>query len=112
MKNTKLILVVVISIILFFIFSAFEFEPLNQVTSKYIQSAIFSLTFLIVTIKPKLRIKIFYLTFLLFFLMVGFYLFQRLALANSLASVGIGIFFITSLSYLPELIKKGYIEKL
>ena len=112
MKNNKVILVAVASIILFFIFSAIEFEPLNQATSKYIQSAIFVLIFAVAILKPKLRSKIFYFTFLLLFLMVGFYLFQRIALANSVASVGIGIFFITLLTYLPELIKKGYIEEL
>lgn len=112
MKSSKVFLVLIVSILLFFIFSTIEFEPLNQATNKYFQSLIFTLTFAFTVLKPKFRIKVFFFAFFLLFLMVGLYLLQRLTLANSLSSIGIGILFITSLTYLPELIKTGYIEKL
>lgn len=113
MKNSaRVIIILIISPILFVLFSLIEFEPLNQVTSKYFQSFIFVLTFITVTLKPKFRKKILYLAPFLLFVMVGFYLVQKIVLANSLASMAIGILFITSLSYLPEIIKKGFVEKL
>ncbi len=112
MKKFKVVLIFVIAVILFFTFNVIEFEPLNQATSKYFQSLLFVLTFIIVTLKPKYRIKIFYLTFPFIFIMIGFYLLGSLALANSLSSMILGILFITSLTYLPVLIKKGFVEKL
>lgn len=112
MKKFRIIFILIISIVSFFIFSGIEFEPLNQVTSKYLQAFIFSATLAVSIIKPSLRLKLFYLGFLLIFLMVCFYLFGRLPTANSFASIGIGILLIVSLTYLPELFRKGFVEKL
>lgn len=111
-RSTKIIFILIISVVSFLIFSGIEFEPLNQTISKYLQSFIFSATLAISLIKPSLKIKLFYLGFLFIFLAMSLYLFGRLALSNSFASIGIGILFIVSSTYLPSLIKKGYVEKL
>lgn len=111
MKAVKVISILIITIISFFIFSGVEFEPLNQ-TYKYLQSFIFSVILAISILKPSLRLKLCYLGLLFIFLMITFYLFGKLALSNSFASIGIGILLIVSLTYLPELVKKGYVEKL
>lgn len=112
MKNKKIIFILIISVISFVIFSGIEFEPLNQVTSKYLQAFIFSATLAISFIKPLWKLKLFYLGFFFIFLMVTFYLFGRLALSNSLASIATGMLFIVALTYLPEIFKKGFVEKL
>ncbi len=113
MRNfIKVVYVPLLFLILMFVFSQTEFEPLNQVMNKYIQALIFTISLIAAIIKPESRIKIFYLAFLILFLMVGSYLLQKLALANSLGSIGVGILLITSLTYLPELFNKGYVEKI
>lgn len=112
MKEIKVISIFIIPIISFLIFSGIEFEPLNQITNKYLQSFIFSATLTVSIIRPSWRFKLFYLGLFFIFLMVIFYLFGRLALSNSFASIGIGILIIVSLTYLPELFKKGFVEKL
>lgn len=112
MKKNKLIIVLITSPILYFFLNLIEFEPLNQATSKYFQSLLFVLTYMVVVLRPTFRLKIIYLAFFLLLVMVGFYLLQRINLANSLASIAIGILFISSISYLPEIIKKGFVEKL
>lgn len=112
MKNKiRVVVVLIISPVLFFIFNLVEFEPLNQATSKYLQSLLFVLTFITVTLKPKFKIIIFYLAFILLLIMIGFYLLQKITVANSLASIAIGILLITSLTYLPQILKNGYVEK-
>lgn len=111
-RSTKIIFILIISVVSFLIFSGIEFEPLNQLGNKYLQSFIFSATLAISLIKPSLKLKLFYLGFFFIFLTVSFYLFGRLALSNSFASIGIGILFIVCLTYLPELFKKGFVEKL
>lgn len=111
-KNTKIISILIISVVSFLIFSGIEFEPLNQLGNKYLQSLIFSATLAVSLLKSSLKIKLFYLGFFFIFLTVCFYLFGRLALSNSFASIGIGILFIVSVTYLPEILKNGFVEKL
>lgn len=110
--NIKIIVVLIISPILYILFNIVEFEPLNQLTSKYFQSLLFVFTFMIVTIKPIFRTKIVYFSLFILLIMAGTYILQKIALANSLASIGFGLLFITLTSYLPELVKKGVVEKL
>lgn len=46
------------------------------------------------------------------FLMIVFYLIGQLDTANWFGSLGFGLLVITVIFYLPELFKKGYINKL
>ena|SRR5258708_7930224 len=110
-KSIKLILIYFFSIILFLIFSFLEFEPLNKESNKYLQAAIFALVFLMSVLKPKLRIKAYKLSFLFLLMIVGFYLAQQIDLANSLSSILVGVLLIISLTYLSEIVRKGYVER-
>lgn len=48
---------------------------------------------------------------ILFLLMIILFVFNMPEVANVFGSLGFGIFLITALSYLPQLIKYGHIEK-
>lgn len=111
-SSTKAIFASILFTLLFFVFSLTEFAQLNPIMNKYFQSLVFSATLVISFFVHKLRIKLFYISFFILALMVLFYLMDNLDLSNSSASIGIGMLLIVSLSYLPELIKKGYMEKL
>ncbi len=111
-KSNKIIPGLLFFIVAFFIFDLSEFEPLNRIISKDIQAFVFSITLIISIFIPKFRTKLFYLSFFILLSMIGSYLINEITLSNALASLGIGILLLTSLSYLPEIIKKGYIEKL
>lgn len=113
MKNsTKIMFAPLLFVIMFFIFNFIEFEQLNPTGNKYLQSFIFSSTAVISIFMPKHRNKLFLASFFLLFLMAVFYLTNKLTLSNSLASIGIGMLSLTAFSYLPQIFKKGYIEKL
>ena len=108
----RILFILILFVISFLIFNVVEFELLNQEMNKYLQSLIFSTVLILSFYRPILRIKLFYIIFLLIFAAILFYLLNQLYLSNSLASIGIGILFIVLLSYLPQLIKKGYVEDL
>ena len=110
--SKKILFILILSIGSFFAFNIMEFELLNQAINKNLQSLVFSAVIAISIIQPKLRIKLFYAAFLLLFLTAGFYLTNQTALSNSVAGIGIGIFLIVMLSYLPQLFKNGYVEKI
>lgn len=113
MKNDiKIFLLVILFVSSFLVFNLIEFEPLNQAVSKYLQSFMFSMALIVSIARPCLKVKLFYLGFLFIFLMVMFYLSGRLPLSNSFASIGIGIITIVSLTYLPQLVKKGFVPNL
>lgn len=102
----------IIVICSFFIFSNIEFESLNQTNNTYFQAFIFTTTLAISIFKPKFKMKLFYIAFSLLFLTVGFYLFQRIDIANSLSSVSIGMLLLVSFTYVPLLVKEGFVKKL
>lgn len=109
-RNFFYILILFISS--FLIFNSLEFELLNQAVNKYIQSFIFSTTLIICIFKQQFRTSLFYLSLFFIFLAFVLYLVNQFMLSNSLSSLGIGILFITLLSYLPKIVKIGYTEKL
>lgn len=111
-KDLKIIFGILVFAISFWLFSLLEFEPLNQVMNTYFQSLVFSITLSISIFMPKFRKKIFYLAFLLLLGMLGFYLMQQLVWANAFSGLSVGMLLIVSLTYLPELFRKGTVEKL
>lgn len=112
MKNSLKWFLIFLLALSFFLFNMVEFEPLNKASNKYFQSAVFTLTLVLSAFWSKLRIKLFYVAFSILSLMIGAYLLQRIDWSNALASIGIGMLLITVLSYLPQIVKKGYVEKL
>ncbi|MBI2085874.1 hypothetical protein HYT74_00875 [Candidatus Daviesbacteria bacterium] len=96
----KLILAGFFSVALFFIFSLLEFELLNEGSSKNIQSIIFAITAAASVFYPKIRNKLMYISFVPLLLMIIFYLFGNLRLANSVGSLGLGMLSIVIFSYI------------
>lgn len=112
MKISKILFILIFSVSSFFLFKIMEFELLNQAINNNFQAIIFSATLTVSIFQPKYRSKLLYTAFFLLSVMVGFYLINQMALSNSFASIGIGMLFLILLSYLPQLIKKGYVENL
>lgn len=108
----KIIFILIIFISSFLIFNLMEFELLNQSMNKYLQSLIFSTVLVLSLFQPKLRIKFIFTALFLIFAVILLYLMNQLSLSNALASIVIGIITIVSFTYLPQLAKKGFIEKL
>lgn len=108
----KLILTAFFSVILFLIFNMLEFELLNEGMNQNIQSIIFSICAGTAIFYPKLRNKLLYVSFTPLFLMIMFYLLGDIKLANSIGSLGFGILTIAIMSYVPTILKNGYIEKI
>lgn len=96
----------------FFIFNNVEFELLNRAMNKNFQSIIFSAVLAVSSFKPGLRMKMIYTALVFISAAAVIYLMNNLALSNSFASIGIGMLFLILFSYFPQLIKKGYIEKI
>ncbi len=108
----KIIFIFILFISSFFLFNLMEFELLNQSMNKYLQSLIFSIVLVVAVFGPKVRAKLPYAVFLLLLVSVLLYILNQLSLSNSFASIGIGMLLLIMLSYLPEIIKKGFVEKL
>lgn len=79
---------------------------------KMIQALFFASVTTAIIVQPKIRKVIFYLALGLFLAMVFLYIFRLMWLADLAGSTGLGFVVIVLISYLPELIKKGYVEKI
>lgn len=108
----KIIFILIIFVSSFLIFNLIEFTLLNQSMSKYLQSLIFSTILVLSLFQPKLRIKFIFTSFFLIFAVILLYLINQLSLSNALASASLGMITIVLFTYLPQLIKKGFVEKL
>ncbi len=60
---------------------------------------------------PKFRRLSMVLAFTMLILMFFLYLMDQLSLSNIIGSSGIAILIITLFTYLPQIIKKGFVEK-
>lgn len=107
----KILLRVLLTIISFFIFwwleSGFKIEDVSAIIKPLVFASSVFLTF---SIRP--RRYLFYVSLLFYFLMVFLYLILQINLANLAGSLGVGILIVLILSYLGDLIKNGYLEKL
>ncbi|MDP3973620.1 MAG: hypothetical protein Q8P92_02180 [Candidatus Daviesbacteria bacterium] len=111
MRVNKLILSIIIFIISLPIFIWLESGFAIKSATDFVKPLIFSASLVISSVRfYKHYLLIISLTLL--FLMVIFYLFWQIPTADWLGSVGIGMFTIYIIGYLPELIRKGYVEKL
>lgn len=84
----------------------------NVASLIWIQTAFFIIIFSSVLTYPQIRMHYWKAAFLLIIIMVVFYIFQNINLANIAGSSSVGIIFILLLSYLPQLVKLGYIKKI
>lgn len=79
--------------------------------AKYVplEAAVFALISEILIFKPSFKRISLVLANVLFLLMMGFFVINRLSTANIFGSLGFGILIITAVSYLPRLFKQGHL---
>lgn len=107
----KIILTPILIIISTCIFLVLDNGGDTTQTSLIIQPILFGISFTISILFSSLRKYLMILSVILLSFMILIYLFQRLDISNWLGSLGFGMLFVTVLSYLPQFIKRGYIEK-
>lgn len=96
----------------FFIFYFGEFVPLNQSGSAFLQALAAAGAVFISVAKPQFRLKLFYFAFLVLGIGALLYLLQKLMPANAFMAAALAILLVISFSYLPQIFKKGFVEKL
>jgi len=101
-------LLLVIFPVIFFLNTGFSIDPYW----KTIQAVTFSLASCFVLIWPNFRKYIFFISLFLIIIMAIFYIFKLIEWSEIIGSTGIGFVLINLISYLPQLLKKGYIEKI
>ena len=102
-----LILIIFFTLIFFVLDFGFSFNHISQV----IQPLIFATTAAICILYPYYKKPILFVSQVPLFLMIVTYLIKMLDFSNWIGSLGFGMLFITIFSYLPQIFKKGYIEK-
>lgn len=102
---------VLIFLISFVIFMILEYGRFTTLITELIHPIIFSTISSWIFILPSSRYTILLFSLFSFLVMAVFYLFQLVEIANWIGSLGFGILVITVVSCLPQLIKKGFIEK-
>lgn len=110
-KTKKFVLNLSVSIISIGVFWWLESGFALRNGDELIKSIIFAIVLFMVLIDVFKQL-ILWVSFSLFGIMIILYLFWQIPLSNMFGSIGFGILLIFILSYLPGLIKKGYIEKL
>lgn len=108
---SKVVWGVTIFIVSAFVFSFLEFESSLGKIDSLIQPLVFAATLSICLCLPRFK-KIILLTALsLLIVMILTYVFDQINLSNWIGSLGFGMLVTTVAAYLPELIKRGCIEK-
>ena len=106
----KLILIILITILLTFLFTLLNDGEISQF-GQIFQPLIFALTFSLCIFLSFLKKFFLIMSLSLLSLMVFVYFFNLLEISNWLGSLGYGMLLMVTFSYLPEFVKKGYIEK-
>lgn len=106
---SKIILKFFISVISIAIFWGLESGFTLRNGYEAVKSIIFALSLFIV-LTNKYKKYVLWIAIFLLMLMVILYLLWQIPLSDLFGSIGFGMFFIFILSYLPSLIKKGFVE--
>lgn len=110
-QEKKIILIPILIPIFTLVFtvlnSGLKVNQLNQI----IQPLAFALSATSCILFPNIRTNLIKGSLYILLSMVLVYLFNMLDIANWLGSLGFGVLFITIISYLPQLVKRGSIEK-
>lgn len=85
--------------------SGFKFDSWDSL----FQTLFFTLITMILVFQPRLKKAFVILSVMLFIIMVVFSILDIIDIANFFGSLGFGILIISSLFYLPKLLKHGYI---
>lgn len=98
--------VLILTLLFAILSSGLDFEG-----SDFIQPVIFAIAATICIFYSPFRKYILIIATALLTLMVATYLINKFDLSNWIGSLGFGAFTIVVFSYIPQLIKKGHIEK-
>lgn len=85
--------------------SGFKFDSLDSL----FQTLFFTLMTLLLIFQPWLKKALVILSVILFVIMVVFFVLDFIDIANFFGSLGFGILIISSLFYLPKLLKYGHV---
>lgn len=110
-KAEKIILIPILFVIFTFIFLVLENGLADYQFNQVIQPIIFAAALVSNIFYPQIRKYTIQLSLFLLILMVITYMFNSISISNWFGSLGFGLLFITVFSYLPQLIKKGFVEK-
>lgn len=102
--HKKFIKCIVVFFISLGLFTLLEFGPSNF-------PLLFAATLCLSVTLPNFRKKLLLISFTLLLLMVLFYLLNNLAWANLIGAGGFGMLVLVIFTYIPELIKRGHIER-
>lgn len=112
MKEIKfLIRFIILPVILIIAFNFLEYGLVWDKIYKFLYPMLLTVIFIINIEIPKLRRFFLYLAYGLLILMIFLYLVDLLNLADIIGSSGTTILIITLFTYLPQIIKVGFIEK-
>lgn len=113
MKTINIILkFILLPVILVVIFNMFEYGLVWDKYDKYLYPIVLTAVALVNLFVPRARKFFLGLAFCLLALMVLLYLSGNLNRANTVGSFGFALLLIVILSLFPQLIKKGYIERI
>lgn len=111
MKEMKIIKFTILSPILMVFFNFLEYGLVWNRLDQFIYPIILTVITYAILFIPKLRKLSLIVSFILFLSMILFYLINQLSLSDSFGSFGFSLLLITLTVYLPQMIKKGFIEK-
>lgn len=112
MKEIKFtIKFIILPVFLTVVFNFLEYGLIWNKFYKFLYPIILTTIFIINMQLSKLRRLSLALAYGMLTLMILLYLVNQLNLSNIIGSAGFAILIITLLTYLPEMIKKGYLEK-
>lgn len=102
----------VLPIILYIMFNFLEYGGVWDGWNQFVYPAILTVISLMIILKSNFRKLFLILALSLIGFMVVFYLFNEMNFANLIGSLGLAILVIVFASYIPDLLRKGYIEHL
>ncbi len=112
MKDLKVIIrFIILPVCLVIVFNFLEYGLIWDKVSEFLYPILLTAIFIVNMQVSKLRRLSLALAYGMLILMIFLYLANQLDISNIIGSAGFAILIITLLTYLPELIKKGYLEK-
>lgn len=111
MNIIKLLVKILIPFFLIILFNFLEFGFKWNKAEQFIYPIILMIITLTVFHVPKLRKLFLISSFCILLAMILLYLINKLDLANIVGSFGFALLLIVISAYLPELMKKGFLEK-
>ncbi len=112
MRETKFIIkFIILPVFLTIVFNLLEYGLIWDKYYNFLYPMILTAVFITNMQVPRLRRFWLALAYGVLFLMVLLYLTDHINLSNNIGSAGFAILIITVLTYLPELINKGHLDK-